>query len=67
MKHLSNYSLEEFKEMFKTLPNDVIEIVHGYYHRDRNYTVAAFAYKQGISTATLYRYINKIKKNYSCI
>lgn len=30
MKHLSNYTLEEFKEMFQTQPNDIVEIVYDY-------------------------------------
>ena len=64
MKNLANYTLEEFKEMFKTIPYDIIEIVYGYYHRNKNYTVAAFAHKQGISTATLYRYRQIIRQEY---
>ena len=64
MKNLSNYTYEEFKEIFKTLPCDMIQIVYDYYHRDKSYTVGAFALKKHISTATLYRYINIVKLAY---
>lgn len=62
MKHLANYTLDEFKEMFKTIPYNIVEIVFDYYHRDKSYTVEAFARKKNISTATLYRYIKIVKK-----
>lgn len=58
MKDLSNYSEAEFKEICKRLPCDIIKIVYDYYHRDRTYTVEAFASSKGISVATLYRYRN---------
>ena len=64
MKNIANYTLDEFKEMFKTIPYDIVEIVYDYYHRDKSYTVCAFANKKGISTATLYRYIKMIDSHY---
>lgn len=63
MKHLSHYSLEEFEELYSDLPYDIVKIVYDYYHRDKNYTVSAFADKNGISTATLYRYIKMIERH----
>lgn len=62
MKHLSNYTFDEFKEMYSNLPNYIVEIVYDYYHRDRYFTIDVFADKHHISVATLYRYINKVKK-----
>ena len=61
MKHLANYTLEELKENYKHIPYDIIEIVYDYYHRDKSYTVEAFARKKHISVATLYRYIKRIE------
>ena len=60
MKNICNYTLEEFKELFKELPFDIVEIVYGYYHRDKTRTVSAYADSKGISVATLYRYKNRI-------
>ena len=61
MKHLSNYTYEEFKEKFKELPCDIVEIVYDYYHRNKLYNIQAFANSKHISVATLYRYIKKIE------
>ena len=64
MKNLANYDLKEFKELFKTLPYDIVEIVYDYYHRNKGYTVSAFAKSKHISTATLYRYVRMVKEAY---
>lgn len=36
MKHLSNYTFEEFKEKFSDVPFDIVEIVYSYYHRNKS-------------------------------
>ena len=64
MKNIANYTLDEFKDLFKEIPYDIVEVVYGYYYRDKVYTVGAFANKHHISTATLYRYIAKVKNVY---
>ena len=61
MKHISNYTYEEFKEMFKSLPYDIVDIVYDYYHRNKVYSIQAFANSKHISVATLYRYIKKVE------
>ena len=64
MKHIANLSLSEFKEMFEEIPYYIVEIVYDYYHRDRRYTIDIFANKHHVSVATLYRYIEKVRKAY---
>ncbi len=61
MKDLSNYTKEEFFDICKRLPNDVIKIVFGYFHRDKTYTVTAYAIKNHISLSTLYRYKHRVE------
>ncbi len=63
MKLLCNYSLDELKhELEDKISYDIIEIVYDYCHRNKDYTVQVFANKKHISVATLYRYVNKVKK-----
>ena len=64
MKHITNYTREEFFEMFKEIPHDIVEIVYDYYHRDKTYSVSRFAISKHISVSTLYRYIDTVKKEY---
>lgn len=60
MKDISNYSEQEFTEICKTLPCDIIKIIYGFYHRNKTYTVQAYARSKHISVATLYRYKHRV-------
>ena len=55
MKHIANYTLDEFKEICSSIPYYIVEIVYAYYHRDKSYTIVQFAMSKHISVATLYR------------
>lgn len=63
MKHIKNYTKEEFKAMYIDIPYDIVEIVYDYLRRDKTYTVLAFARQHHISTATLYRYIKRVREH----
>ena len=62
MKHPANYTKDEFREMFLDIPNEMVDIVYGYFHRDKTYSVEIYARSRHISVATLYRYVNLIKR-----
>jgi len=64
MKNISNYTLNEIKELLIDIPYDIVEIVYGYYHRNKTRTVEAYARSVGISVATLYRYKNLVENSF---
>ena len=64
MKHIANYTLDEFKEICSSIPYYIVEIVYAYYHRDKSYTIVQFAMSKHISVATLYRYKRQIEREF---
>ena len=60
MKHPSNYTKDEFRDMLKDLPWYMVDIMFGYYHRETS--VELYAMSKNISVATLYRYKHKVER-----
>ena len=60
MKHVSNYTKDEFKELLENLPWYMVDIMYGYYHRETS--VQLYAMSKNISVATLYRYKHKVER-----
>lgn len=62
LKCINNYTEDELKSLLPFVPYEKIYIVYEYYHKSRSIKVYDFANKHNISTSTLYRYLNEIKK-----
>ena len=62
LKCINNYTEDELKSLLPFVPYKKIHIVYEYYHKSRSIKVYDFANKHNISTSTLYRYLNEIKK-----
>ena len=62
MKHPANYTIEEFREKFSDIPYEIVDIVYGYYHRDKSYSVEIYARSKHISVATVYRYVRRLNR-----
>lgn len=65
IKALENLTEEEMIKLMPSLRYDVIHIVYEYLHRDKtSLNASGFAYRNGLSEATLYRYVKKVKNKY---
>ena len=66
-KCIENLTEQEIISIMPNIKYDVIHIVYEYLHKDKTLTASAYAYKCGISDATLYRYVKQVKKNYESL
>ena len=66
-KNLDRYSLQELYDMFPKEDMFVIDVVYGYLHKRRSEKVFAYCLSKDISSATLFRYIDRLEKEYNVI
>lgn len=66
-KAIDNLSEEEMIYLMPNIKFEVIHITYNYLHKPKNITAIGFAYKNGISEATLYRYVKQVKDNYESL
>ena len=66
-KNLDRYTLQELYDMFPKEDMFVIDVVYGYLHKRRSEKVFAYCMSKDISTATLFRYIDRLQKEYNVI
>lgn len=65
-KCIENLSEDEMVKLLPDIREDIIHIVYGYLHRE-GVTSIGYAYGQGISEATLFRYVKQVKKKYESL
>lgn len=63
-KALENLSEVEMCEALPNVSYDIIKIVYKYLHRPKTISATAFAMRNYISEATLFRYLKKVKTAY---
>lgn len=66
-KRIETISIEELYQLLPNIRADVIEISYNFIHKDKSMSAIEYAYKNNISIATLYRYINKVKREYESL
>lgn len=64
-KRLESMSEQEIVNLMPDVDEDIIHIVYGYLHRDKNLKASGYAYQNGISEATLYRYLKQVRTNFN--
>ena len=63
-KALENLTENELYEALPNIPYEILQIVYKYIHRPKTISATAFAMRNYISEATLFRYLKKVKTAY---
>ena len=66
-KCIENLTLEEMVSALPKVRIDIIKVVYGYLHRNKQINIINYAYNNGVSEATLYRYLKRVKEEYKSL